>query len=105
MNAEDLLSHLESLATALGIQVHYESFPSNDWRTSSGACRVKGDLRIYIDKGLPVPEKTSILAGSLVGADLEGVYCPPYVRIFIEQEGKAESSTPRLTLSGRHDLS
>jgi hypothetical protein len=86
MNQEELLHHLESLASSLGIRVTYEVFSASDWHTSSGLCLIKEEPRILIDKRLPLPEKVSALALSLKGFDFDSVYCPPIVRKLIEED-------------------
>lgn len=84
MNQEELLYHLESLASSLGINITYEIFIVSDWHTSSGLCRIGDETRILIDKRLTVPEKISVLASSLRGFDLDVIFCPPLVRKVIE---------------------
>lgn len=86
MDHEELIHHLESLASSLGIKVSYENFVSPDWSTSSGLCRVGDELRIIVDKSLPAQDKVSCLARALKGRDFEKVFCPPLVRQLIDEE-------------------
>jgi hypothetical protein len=85
MDHEELLFHLEALASSLGINVSYENFLSPDWYTSSGLCRIGDELRIIIDKSLHPGDKVSALARALRGFDFEKVFCPPLVRQLIEE--------------------
>lgn len=58
--------------------------------SSSGVCRVRGEVRVLLSDSDPVPERIRVLARALLegrGAELEGRFLPPAVRECLERAG------------------
>jgi len=55
----------------------------------SGACRVRGDDVIFLDRNLPAAERVQALADALAGRDVETVYLTPAARRLLERRARA----------------
>lgn len=71
MKPKELLTELESAASAIDVKVSYESIASTVMR--GGLCKVKGQYRVIIDKRLNAEERANTLAESLARFDTTGV--------------------------------
>ncbi len=73
------LTELEDLAKNLGVRVSYEPM-SGLSRGSGGLCKVRGELRVIMDRKLKTPERMQVLADALRRFDTETFYVSPAVR-------------------------
>jgi hypothetical protein len=83
MKMEPILEELEAAADKLGVKVSYEALAETVG--GGGLCKVKGTLRVIIDKRGTVGEKVSTLARALAGLDLEGIFLSPRTREIVER--------------------
>jgi len=93
MKPEVMLELLESAADQLGIRVSYEPLQSSVG--SGGLCKVKGELRIIIDKRATSDERVAMIAGALnrSGGALDELELPAKVREVLKlHEGPAKVS-------------
>ena len=77
---EQILEALEEVAERLSIKVHYERMKAFEFRVQDGQCKLKGELKIYIDSRHSTKDKVSILAQELGKFNLENIYIPPLLR-------------------------
>jgi len=77
---EQILKALEEVAERLSVRVHYEDMKAFEFRVQDGACKLKGESHIYIDRGRPTKERIHILSIELRRFDLDTVYIPPLLR-------------------------
>ena len=70
------LTELEDLAKNLGVRVSYEPM-SGLSRGSGGLCKVRGELRVIMDRKLKTPERMQVLADALRRIDLGGQVIEP----------------------------
>lgn len=59
------------------------------YRVRSGACRVRGEDVIFVDRHLPVAERVDVLVAALEGRDVERHYLSPALRRLLERRGGA----------------
>jgi hypothetical protein len=78
-SSQKYLSELETLADTLGVRVSYEPM-SGLSRGSGGLCKVRGELRVIMDRKLKPVERMQVLADALRRFDTESVYVSPAVR-------------------------
>lgn len=64
MDSSKQLAELEQIAQTLRVKVSYEPM-SGLVQGTGGLCRVRGELRIIIDKRLKPPERIQLLADAL----------------------------------------
>jgi hypothetical protein len=87
---ETLCEELKDLARRLGIQVREETLLREvGYHVRSGACRVRGEAVIFLDRGLPASERIHVLVDGLVGRDIDAVYLSPTLRRLLERRGSA----------------
>lgn len=73
MTIKAQLEEVESLAERMGVKVSYDAM-SGLVQGIGGLCRVKGKLRIIIDRRLKAPERLQIIVDGLARLSLpEGV--------------------------------
>ena len=77
------LTELEDLAKNLGVRVSYEPM-SGLSRGSGGLCKVRGELRVIMDRRLKPPERVQVLADALRTQDTDEHYVSPAVRRLLE---------------------
>ncbi len=88
--AEALCEELKAVAARLGVQVREEVLLREvGYRVRSGACRVRGDDVVFLDRNLPPDERVQILLEALAGRDVETVYLTPALRRLIERRPRA----------------
>ncbi len=88
MQDEHLLALLEGLAEQLGIPVSYASLSTDEYGALGGACVIRGDRQIIIERGLSGRQKARLLAEALSHSDLEALFLLPAVREAIEHARK-----------------
>jgi len=89
---EALCEELKELARRLGVQVREETLLREvGYRVRSGACRVRGEDVIFVDRHLPPAERVHILADGLCRRDIETHYLSPAARRLLERRGGASS--------------
>jgi hypothetical protein len=85
---ETLCEELKEVARQLGVQVREETLLREvGYRVRSGACRVRGEDTIFVDRSLPPGDRVQVLLDGLAGRDVEGLYLSPEVRRLLEREG------------------
>ena len=82
MKREILLEHLEAAAAARSVKLSYEVM--NASVGNGGLCRVKGELRVIIDRRASTQERVATLAESLSRLDSSRVVVAPQVREVLE---------------------
>lgn len=82
MKPEAMLQELEAAAEKLSVKVSYEALGHSV--SSGGLCRVKGELRIIVDKRATAQERVATLAEALSGLDTSEVFLTPSVREVVD---------------------
>ena len=80
MNKNQLYNEFEDLAVKLGMRIIKGK---GDFK--GGACILKDEKIIVVNKRKPIEQKLKILASCFNKIDLEGVYIVPALRILIEE--------------------
>jgi len=85
-----LVDELKQLAERLGITVRDEVLLREvGYRVRSGACRVRGQSVIFVDRHLGASERIDVLLAALSGRDIETHYLSPALRRLFERRGAA----------------
>lgn len=71
MQQEEMLKELEAAAARLDVKVSYEALQSI--MGAGGMCRVRGQVRIIIDKRAQLGERVATLAQALAQLDIADV--------------------------------
>jgi hypothetical protein len=83
-----LLDELKQLAERLGVKVREEVLLREvGYRVRSGACRVRGEDVVFVDRHLGAPERVDVLVAALEGRDIEPHYLSPALRRLFERRG------------------
>ena len=83
MKPTAVLETLEEAATQLGVRVSYETLATAGLGINAGhggMCRVRGELRVIIDKRATPPERVVTLASALARLDTSALKLSPKVR-------------------------
>jgi hypothetical protein len=81
-----LWEELKQLAERLGVKVREEVLLREvGYRVRSGACRVRGEDVIFVDRHLGTPERVEVLVSALEGRDVEPHYLSPALRRLFER--------------------
>ncbi len=81
-----LWEELKQLAERLGVKVREEVLLREvGYRVRSGACRVRGEDVIFIDRHLGVGDRVEVLVQALDGRDVELHYLSPALRRLFER--------------------
>lgn len=87
---ETLCEELMELAQKLGVQVREEVLLREvGYRVRSGACRVRGEDVVFLDRALPPDERVQLLVDVLAGRDIETHYLSPALRRLLERRSGA----------------
>ncbi len=78
-DAQKQLAELEQLAEAMRVAVSYEPMTGLS-RGSGGLCKVRGQLRVIMDRKLKPVERLQVLADALSKLDTQAHYVSPQVR-------------------------
>ncbi len=82
-----LYRELEELAERLGLVVILDKGPF-----TGGACILEGEELIVLNKSTHLEQRARLLAMSLAGRDLSGIYLKPVVRQAMEEYGEVGGS-------------
>jgi hypothetical protein len=83
-----LVDELKQLAERLGVRVREEVLLREvGYRVRSGACRVRGQDVIFLDRHLGPGERVEVLVAALEGRDIEPHYLSPALRQLFERRG------------------
>ncbi len=83
---ETLCEELKEVARRLGVQVREETLLREvGYRVRSGACRVRGEDTIFVDRTLPPADRVQVLLDGLAGRDIDAVYLSPTLRRLFER--------------------
>jgi hypothetical protein len=83
-----LLDELKELAERLGVKVREEVLLREvGYRVRSGACRVRGEDVVFVDRHLGPQERIAVLVSALDGRDVEAHYLSPALRRLLERRG------------------
>ena len=86
-----LVDELAGAAERVGLQVRREKIMREiGYRTRGGACRLREQNLIIIDRDQPASEQLEVLADALRSRDLESVYLSPAARRVVHA-GDAQS--------------
>ena len=84
-----LLEELKAVALNLGIRVREERLLREvGYRVRSGACRVRGEDVVFVDRHLGATERIDVLVAALGGRDIEPHYLTPALRRLFERPGR-----------------
>ncbi len=88
MDSTALLTLLLDLARRLGFEVRRAPLTPGDQELTvrSGACILRGQRLIILDRAAPASEKCEALIEALRRESLEGIFVPPAVRRALEGE-------------------
>lgn len=89
MNDATLLTELERLAQACGVELRYERLQGRQ----GGLCRIYDRQVLFLDAGDSVRAKITHLAAALAPFDLDEVFVLPSVRALIERARAATRRT------------
>lgn len=92
LKAEKLLEELTSLATSMGYAVRRES-----GTFKGGACVMKEQQLILINRSMPLEASCVVLARALVRIGVEGTFVKPAVRDILERERLWADRHPEVT--------
>jgi hypothetical protein len=85
---EALVDELKALAERLGVKVREEVLLREvGYRVRSGACRVRGEDVVFVDRHLGAAERVDVLVAALDGRDIEPHYLSPALRRLFERRG------------------
>jgi len=84
VNTEKLLADLEAVAEKISVKIRYERITGGPIKTTHGACRIRGENVILIDRRLGTIEKLHALGKELRRFDLENVYISPAARAHLQ---------------------
>ncbi len=86
-----LLDELKQFAGRLGVKVREEVLLREvGYRVRSGACRVRGEDVVFVDRHLGPHERVDVLISALEGRDIEPHYLSPALRrLFERRSGEA----------------
>ncbi len=79
MDDDELLEHLEQLASGLGYEIRYQPCGGK-----SGKCVLHGHKVAIVDSARTIRGRADALAMVLADEDLEHVYLPPAVRLLLD---------------------
>jgi hypothetical protein len=79
-----VLQELESLASALEVEIRYDAIERH-----GGLCRYGGRACLILNRTLSVAERIRAIAGALCRFPLDEVYIRPSVRELLESQGAA----------------
>ena len=83
-----LVDELKLLAERLGVKVREEVLLREvGYRVRSGACRVRGEDVVFVDRHLGASERVDVLVTALDGRDIEPHYLSPALRRLFERRG------------------
>jgi hypothetical protein len=83
-----LVDELKQLAQRLGVKVREEVLLREvGYRVRSGACRVRGEDVVFVDRHLGAGERVDVLVTALDGRDIEPHYLSPALRRLFERHG------------------
>ena len=82
MKPEVMLQELEAAAEKLSVKVTYEALGQSV--SAGGLCRVKGQLRVIVDKRSTAQERVATLAEALSSLDCSEVFLTPSVREVVD---------------------
>jgi hypothetical protein len=87
---EALCEELKEVARRLGVQVREETLLREvGYRVRSGACRIRGEQVIFLDRTLTPSERLQVLLDELGGREVETVYLSPTLRRLLERSNGA----------------
>lgn len=82
---EALCEELKELATRLGVEVREETLLREvGYHVRSGACRVREQNMILLDRHLSPADRVDVLLRGLAGHDFETHYLSPALRTLID---------------------
>lgn len=86
--AEALCEEAKELAKRVGLVVREEILLREvGYRVRSGACRVRGEEIVFLDRNLPASERLQVLLDALEGRDFETHFLTPALRGLLERLG------------------
>ena len=91
MKPEKIYQELIMLAEKLGIAVSEQNFRQTGVKAQSGLCKVKGQMRLILDKHKSFHDKNEILIESFSKMPHENVYVIPAVRELLNKYNKKVS--------------
>jgi hypothetical protein len=99
---EQMCDELKTLAERVGLKVREEVLLREvGYHARSGACRVRGEDLLFVDRSLPVADRIDVLIDELRRRDLQGVYISPVLRELLEGRTGVEASKGRRQLGRR----
>ena len=85
-----MCEELKEVARRLGITVREETLLREvGYHVRSGACRVKGEDVLFIDRTLPPGERLQLLLDAVADHDVETHYLTPALRQLLERRAPA----------------
>ena len=95
MKPEVLLELLENAADQLGIRVSYEALQTSAAMAHGGLCKVKGELRIIIDRRATAEERVVTIATAVSRFDTTELELSEQVRDVLRQYSTGISTRRR----------
>ncbi len=85
-----LCEELKEVARRLGVQVREETLLREvGYHVRSGACRVRGEDMIFVDRNLSPGDRLQVLLDELSGRDFETHYLTPALRRLLERRSRS----------------
>jgi hypothetical protein len=85
-----LCEELKEVARRLGVRVREETLLREvGYHVRSGACRVRGEDVIFLDRNLPPGDRVQVLLDELSGRDFETHYLTPALRRLLERRNRS----------------
>jgi len=82
---EALCDELKEVAERLGLRVREETLLREvGWHVRSGACRVRGEELVFLDRNASPEERLQVLADRIAERGVDDVYLSPALRRLLE---------------------
>jgi len=88
MRPEQIYHDLKELAERLGISVQEHNFRGAGIHVKSGFCKIKGKMRIILDKRRSIADKNEVILSCLSQMPHEDIFIVPYLRDFLDEYSK-----------------
>ncbi len=86
MDFQARLEELKSVASRLSIQIESRNLNDEEFRFTSGYCKVNGQNFVILDNCLTELEQIKIITDTLREFDLDRIYVAPWIRELIENQ-------------------
>lgn len=90
MDDEELYQLLTELMERLSVKVVRKSLYDEEFKIAGGACKIKGNNLMILDKRSAVKEQNALLIRELAEYNLEDQFVPPFLRDLIDKNRRPD---------------